>query len=160
MPRSRTEATEGRREAPHPLHVTYGRVAVERETILVSVRFFADDLTDTFRAFARRGDDLVLAPTPEVDAIALRYLATRLGVVANGAPLTPRLAGSSEDGPTWTYRVEYRSTRPIRRLRLCNRLLFETFADQRNLAQVAVFPSGRERTYFFAAGDDVHDIAL
>ncbi len=144
----------------HPLHVTYARAAVEGSTVLVTVRFFKDDLTDALRAFARRGDDLVLAATPDVDAIAQRYLNARFSVVANGAGVAGRVVGSAEASETWTYSLEYRAPRAIRSLRLRNTLLFEVFHDQRNLVKTAVFPSGREDTLFFTEGEDTHTVRL
>ncbi len=155
-----TPSVRGASEAVHPLHMTYGRVAVDGATVLVSVRFFKDDLTDALRDFTRRGDDLTLAVTPELDAIALRYLNAHLGIVANGANLTARLVGSGEAAETWTYRVEYRATQPVRTLRLRNRLLFETFPDQQNVVKTAVFPSGREDTILFLPSEDAHDIRI
>ena len=146
--------------AVHPLHMTYGRVAVDGATVLVSVRFFKDDLTDALRDFTRRGDDLALAVTPELDAIALRYFNARLSVVANGTNLTARLVGSAEAAETWTYRVEYRATQPVRTLRLRNRLLFETFPDQQNVVKTAVFPSGHEDTILFLHDEDTHDVRI
>ena len=144
----------------HPLHVTYARAAVEGSTVLVTVRFFKDDLTDALRTFARRGDDLVLAATPDVDGIAQRYLNARLAVVANGAAVAGRVVGSAEASETWTYSLEYRAARPIWSLRLRNTLLFEVFHDQRNLVKTAVFPSGREQTLFFTDGEDTHTVRL
>ncbi|HYE57610.1 MAG TPA: DUF6702 family protein [Rhodothermales bacterium] len=136
----------------HNVHVSNGRMAVEGTTALAQVRMFKDDLTQALTNLA--GRQIALAATPEVDALATRYINRHLIVNAGGRVLVGRIVGSSEDAEMWAYQVEYQAPTPIRSLILTNRLLFDLFEDQRNLFRVMFFPSERTEAFYFVKGSD------
>lgn len=142
----------------HDVHVSNGRMAVEGNVALVQVRLFKDDLTQALTGLAGRA--VTLAPTPEMDALATRYLNRHLLVNAGGRVLVGRIVGSEEDDDMWAYQVEYRATAPIRSLVLTNTLLFDLYDDQRNLFRVMFFPSEKTEAFYFVRGAERYEIRL
>jgi hypothetical protein len=136
----------------HDVHVSNGRMAVEGTTALAQVRMFKDDLAQALSNLA--GRDITLAATPEVAALATRYINRRLIVNAGGRVLVGRIVGSSEEADMWAYQIEYQAPTPIRSLILTNTLLFDLFDDQRNLFRVMFFPSERTESFYFVKGAD------
>jgi hypothetical protein len=147
--------------APHDLHVAYGDLAVEGSVVAGRLRFFKDDLERALGPFVG-ADALSLAPSPEADALVLRYLRERLVIRVSGAALEPELAASGEDEldrePVWWVLVQYRAASPVLDFTVRNVLLFELFDDQRNVMKFVHFPDETPRTFYFAPGEDEHRV--
>ena len=146
----------GASAAGHDVHVSHTRLVVEGASVVARLRLFHDDLQDAVRRHA--GRPTLALSSPAGDSAFARYLATRVGVTADGTRLVPHLAAAGDDRDTggvpmrW-YLVELRAPRPVRRLALRQTLLHEWFRDQQNLVTVLRMPGERRTTLFFAAGD-------
>lgn len=143
---------------PHDLHIAYADLAVEGAVVAGRIRFFEDDLERAVGPLV--GATAVdLAPGPEADVLVMRYLARGLRLVdGTGVELEPRLVTSGRDEldrePVWWVTVQYRAAQPVVELRVRNTLLFEVFGDQRNIMKFVRFPDERQKTFYFAPGED------
>lgn len=152
---------------PHDLHVCYGNVAVEGRLVVARIRFFKDDLEAALRMHGAPAD-FVLSASPTADALFMDYFGERFSVEVAGRRLAGRLVGSGEDAldrePVWWYAVEFEAPGagppPGAGFRLGNSLLLELFGDQRNVVKVVRFPDEAQRTYAFARGEEVVEVAL
>lgn len=147
--------------ARHDLHVVYGDLAVEGAVVAGRLRFFQDDLERALGPMVG-ATALDLRPGPEADALVLRYLRTRLEIVADGSPLQAELVQSGQDEldrePVWWVVVQFRAKGAPEELRVRNTLLFEVFGDQRNIMKFVRFPDQRQKTFYFAPGEEEHRV--
>lgn len=137
----------------HDFHVSYGRMAVENDVVVMQVRFFQDDLEKALMGHGAP-PTFRLASTPAADSMALAYISPRLRAVAAGDTLAAVITASGEDmsgqEPMWWYLLEYRADAPIQELTLINELLLETFDDQKNIVQLQHFPSEKTWSFYFS----------
>jgi hypothetical protein len=136
----------------HDVHVSYGRVAVEATSITVRIRIFQDDLSRALARHAKR-DTVDLAQKPFADSVAGDYLGQKLIMAADGAPLTGRLVAGGPEQDMWWYLIQYPLAKPIGRLSIASRVLFELFGDQQNLLKVLVAKTGDETALYFVPGE-------
>ncbi len=138
--------------ARHDLHVSYGRVTIERTTVTIRLRMFTDDLS---RALARHhGRDTVdVEARPVADSLAMAYLGRKLLVSADGRPLAGRIAAAGHEDKMWWYLVEYPMAATAATLRIANRIFFELFDDQQNLLKVLPSRYGDETSLYFVPGE-------
>lgn len=135
----------------HDVHLTYGRLVVEGRTLTLRLRLFRDDLT---QALGRSGGaPVALATGARGDSLFTRYVNDRLHVVADGHRLTGVVVASGADELMWWYEVRFDARAAVRTLRLRNGVLFDLFADQRNIVKVVQFPSERQYVLSFATRD-------
>jgi len=148
-------------EPRHDLHVSYGNLGVEGATAILQLRIFKDDLEEALRRFHGR-DSFLLAVSPEVDAIFLRYLAEKFILEVGETTLEGRIVGSGDDEldrePVWWYQVRFDAPEPIQAARITNTVLFEIFDDQSNILRVVDFPQETRRAYYFAPGEETIEI--
>jgi hypothetical protein len=149
------------KEAPHDLHVSYGNLGVEGAVAILQLRIFKNDLEEALRRLDGR-DSFLMAVSPEVDALFLRYLAQRFNLEVGGEVLDGQIVGSGDDEldrePVWWYQVQYTASGPIRAARITNTILFEIFHDQSNVLRVVRFPEETRRAYYFAHGEETIEI--
>lgn len=138
--------------AIHDVHVSYGRVAVEATSVTIRIRMFQDDLSRALARHAKR-DTVDLAAKPFADSVAGSYLGQKLILAADGAPLAGRLVAGGAEQDMWWYLIEYPLAKPIGRLSIASRVLFELFGDQQNLLKVAVAKAGVETSLYFVPGE-------
>lgn len=145
----------------HDFHVSYGRMAVEGSSIAVRFRFFADDLEKTIRAFTA-DDESVITDDPASWVSFDAYLRGAFHLVADGDTLGGAIIGSGEDvmdkEPVRWFLVQYTAAGTIRRVDLVNRLLFDTFDDQKNIVQFRHFPSEKNGSLYFTPDRPVYDL--
>ncbi len=136
----------------HELHVSYGRVTVERTTVTIRLRMFKDDLS---RALARhhRRDTVDVEARAASDALALAYLGQKLLVSADGRPLLGRIAAAGQEDKMWWYLLEYPMAANPAKLSLANRVFFELFEDQQNLLKVLPGAATEEASLYFVPGE-------
>ena len=151
----------GAAPAPHDLHIAYGDMAVEDRFIAGRVRIFKDDLERALGPLVG-ADAVSLAPGTEADALVMAYLREHLHIEAGGEVLPALLLGSGEDEldrePVWWVLVQYEATSPLESFTVRNTLLFEVFGDQRNIFKFVRFPDQESRTYYFAPGEEEHQV--
>lgn len=148
---------------PHDLHVSYGNLGVEGSLAILQLRVFKNDLEEALGRTSRV-EDLVMEVSPEMDALFLEYMKEHFVLEVEGSVLPPVIAGSGYDEldrePVWTYQLRYDARGPIRGARITNTILFEVFADQRNVVRVVKFPEGERRAYYFSPGEDTREITF
>lgn len=137
--------------ARHDLHVSHARVTVDRKSVTIRLRMFADDLS---RALARHhGRDTVDVEARTVaDPLALAYLGQKLLVSADALPLAGRITGAGKEDKMWWYLVEYPMDAKATTLSIANRVFFELFDDQQNLLKVVQVAGGEDASLYFVPG--------
>jgi hypothetical protein len=92
----------------------------------------------------------------------MRYLREHLEIEAGGQVLPALLLESGEDEldrePVWWVLVQYEAPAPPESFVVRNNLLFELFDDQRNIFKFVRFPDQTQRTYYFAPGEEEHEV--
>ena len=145
----------------HDFHVSYGRMAVEGSSIAVRFRFFADDLETTIRVFTS-DDDAVITDDPASWEPFESYLADAFLLIADGDTLGAAIIGSGEDvmnkEPVRWFLLQYTAADTVRAVDLVNRLLFNTFDDQKNIVQFRHFPSGKSGSLYFTHDRPMYDL--
>ncbi len=140
----------------HDVHLTYSRVVLDSTALLWRVRVFRDDLERALRARTTR--PMLAIDTPAGDTAFAAYFNATVQVMANGRRLTGRVleAGRDLDDPgnemRW-YLLELPLAARVHAVSLRVDLLFETFADQRNLVTLLQLPEGSRQSLYFARGD-------
>lgn len=150
-------------DLPHDLHVSYGNLGVEGTTAILQLRVFKDDLAEAIRRM--EGLEAVqLEVSPAMDALSLRYLSGRFILEVEGSALEGQIIGSGEDEldrePVWWYQIRFEAPKPIRSARITNTVLFEIFDDQSNVLRVVRFPEEDRQAFFFAPGEETHEISF
>lgn len=140
----------------HDLHLTYSRVEVSGSRIRWRVRLFRDDLEKTLQAYAHQ--PTLTASSPAADSVFTAYFNAHVRITSLGAPMTGAVieSGRDPDSPEpemWWYLLEVRAPAPIRALAIRVGLLFEHFADQRNVVTLTAESSARRTSLYFAVGD-------
>lgn len=135
----------------HDLHLSYGRMAVEGNTVVCRIRYFTHDLEKTLQAF-HNAPALALAATPEADVHYLAYFNKRFTLTADGTALEAELLASGEEEDAWWYEMQFTAAAPVQALHLTNTLLFDLYDNQRNIFKVMHFPSAATQTLYFTQG--------
>lgn len=142
----------------HDLHLSHTRLVLEGRTVTGRIRVFRDDAEAALgRAMGRTAVRLSEA-APEDSAFA-RYLSGAVELTADGDRLAPRVTRSGRDPESldgaemWWFEVTWQARQPIGVLVMRHRLLFELFADQRNVVAAVRMPGGERRSLYFAASD-------
>jgi len=142
--------------APHKFHVTYSRIAVEGTTVAARVRFFGDDLSEAL-AKAQSIESYQIDASARQDSVFLAYFNSHFVLNDGHSILTGTLMGSGQEmegqEPMWWYVVQFEAESPIERLHITNRLLKESFEDQKNIAQIQHFPSEKTWSLYFVDDD-------
>jgi len=145
----------------HKFHVSYSRVAVEGTTLVSRVRFFKDDL-ETALAAAASSPTFSMEISQKQDSLFLAYFSPLFTLNDGSSFLTGSIIGSGEEfegsQAMWWYLVQYEAQSPIKKLHIVNKLLVETFEDQKNIVQVQHFPSEKTWSLYFV--DDAEDYDL
>ncbi len=134
---------------PHDLHLTYSRIVVDGDRVTCRVRLFKDDLQRALKSVAI--DSLT-------DSLFTAYFNARVVLTSAGATLKARVTASGRDSDTtdpemWWFRLEAVAPQPLATLSLRLGLLFELYADQRNLVTVIKMPGEERRSLYFTASD-------
>ncbi len=148
----------------HDLHIAYGDMAIEGDVVAGRIRMFTNDLEKALGPLVN-ADAMTLDAGPEADALVLRYIREHLVIEVPGATadapavtLDPKLLESGEDEldrePVWWVIVEYRAPRDVGEIHVRNTLLFELFKDQRNIMKFVRFPEQKQKTFYFARGEE------
>jgi hypothetical protein len=142
--------------APHELHETYARIAIEGAVIGGRVRFFKGQIEAALGPLV--GADAVdLRPGAEADVLVLRYLRDHLVLEADGVALDPVILRSGEEEmghhTGWWVALKWEASGPVEELRIRNTLQFELFDDQRNMMRIVQFPGGTPETHYTAIGE-------
>ena len=137
--------------AMHDVHLTYGRLVVEGRTLTLRLRLFRDDLEQALGRLG--GAPVTLATDSRTDALFTRYVNDRVHVAADGHRLTGVVVASGADEQMWWYEVRFDARAAVRTLRVRNGMLFDLYADQRNIVKVVQFPSERQYVLSFATRD-------
>lgn len=140
-----------RAAAPHPVHLSYGRLVVEGRTLTLRLRLFRDDLETALAKF--NGAPVKVVSNGQSDSLFARYFNDRALVAADGERLAGVIVASGEDAEMWWYDVRFTAPRDVRTLRVRNGVLFDVYADQRNVVKVVHFPSERQFALSFAPRD-------
>jgi tetratricopeptide (TPR) repeat protein len=130
-------------EAPHAMHTSLAKVAVEGDTaVRVQLRLFTDDFTVALAAATRGGRPDTLA-----------FVGAGFTLRADGgAPLAWRACEARTEQDMTILCLRARVPRRPARVQVVHRLLLAQFSDQVNIVQVAL--GGGARSLFFTRGAD------
>ena len=142
--------------ALHDIHLTYSRVLIDGGSIFWRVRLFRDDLEKALRTHARAPE--LTTTTPGADSIFAAYFNGEVPVDVNGTRITAKVVESGRDADAtdqdmWWYLLELSAVPPVRTLTVRVGLLFQHFADQRNIVTVLKSPSEERRSMYFVRDD-------
>ena len=135
----------------HPIHMSYGRLVVEGRTVTLRLRMFRDDLEQALGQFG--GAPVTLASDSRTALLFGRYVNDRVFVAADGRRLIGAVVAGGEDELMWWFEVRFDAPATVRALRVGNGILFDRYADQRNIVKVVHFPSERQFALSFTARD-------
>lgn len=146
----------------HEIHLSHTRLVVEGTTVVGRIRLFHDDTEAVLQRLTGRADLRVTAANPQLEAFQ-RYIDSTMTLVAGGTRLRPRVVDAGPDpdvstAPMWWYALEYRAPRAVQGLAIRHVLMFEQFANQRNILTVLTRPGDRRFSLYFAAGDTVQQV--
>ena len=153
---ARTLALVRAPSAAPDIHLTYSRVLIDGGRILWRVRLFRDDLEKALRLRAR--NPTLSTTSPGADSIFADYFNAEVPVAVNGVRLVARVVESGRDNDStdqdmWWYMLELTATPPVRTLAVRVALLFDSFADQRNIVTVLKTPGDERRSLYFVRDD-------
>lgn len=141
----------------HNLHLSHGRMAVERDLIALRVRFFKHDLEDALSQHLKV-TSVTLADDAASDSLFIAYLNDTFAVISNGDSLAPRIVASGEQHDVWWYELRFKSPAQIEILEITNRTLFDLFDNQQNILYITHFPSEERRTLYFVRGAEHYQV--
>ena len=147
----------------HKFHVSYSRIAVEGTTAVTRVRFFKDDLEKAL-ASATANPSYSMEISEKQDSLFLAYFNSRFTLNDGNADLAPALMGSGEElegaEAMWWFLIQYEAPTPIKKLNIVNKLLIESFIDQKNIVQIQHFPSETTWSLYFVEDDLTYSLDL
>lgn len=136
----------------HPLHLSYGRMVLEGNVIVLNVRLFPDDLERALMQF-HGIDALRLRPDPIVDSLFSSYFNARFTLTVADSAIRGVVVESGEGGDMWWYDVLFELESAVKDISFRNDLLFDVFGDQRNITRVLYVPTERHQTFYSVASD-------
>ena len=150
-------------EPAHKFHVTYCRIAVEGTTAVARDRFFKDDLEQTL-ANVTQNPAYSMDVSQKQDSLFLAYFDERFSISDGNAALKGTLLSSGEElegaETMWWVLIQYDASTPIRKVDMVNKLLVETFEDQKNIVQIQHFPSEKTWSLYFVEDDLAYSLKL
>ncbi len=136
----------------HDFHASFAVVerSADASIFEITIRVFADDLESALTA--RAGRPIRIDVTPDIDRLILEYFAASFELKAADGRTKPLgwVGKEARVDSVWVY-VET-PAEALTGLRLRNRVLHESFADQTNLVQVK--DERGQRMLNFRRGDD------
>ena len=146
----------------HEVHLSHTRLVVDGRVVSGRIRLFHDDTEAVLQRFTGRADLRVTASNAQREAFQ-RYIDSTLVVTAGGTRLRPRVVDAGPDpdvstAPMWWYALEYRAPSAVKGLAIRHVLMFEQFANQRNILTVLTRPGDRRFSLYFAAGDTTQQV--
>lgn len=141
----------------HDFHVSKCLVEYNEaeQALQISLHVFVDDLEEALR---QQGHDNLQIGTSKEAEQAERYLAEYLQkhflLELDGRPIQASLLGkelSDDYMAVWCY-LEITGVKSIRKLKLANTILMETFDDQTNMVTVKG-PGGKRSGFLFQSGN-------
>ncbi len=120
----------------HPIHVAVTQVdhADDEKVLQVTHKVFIDDFEKQLEE--RNGEKLLIGLAKEhekCDQYIKAYLDEHFKMQVNGKPVESVWVGKEVEGAAlWIY-IEYPNIKKVKSIALENRILFETFKDQKNL---------------------------
>ncbi len=150
-----------RSETTHDFHVSYGRMAVENNLVVLNIRFFKDDLQEGMQAYT--GDTgFFLDISPQTDSLFTAYFNSHFTLLVSNKVLPASIIGSGEDFESkqdiWWYTLQFVADEKIEAFQLKNVLLVEQFDDQKNIVKVQHFPSEKTYSYSFDEDEQTYEI--
>jgi hypothetical protein len=126
----------------HPFHISVCSInhAAEENSLQITVKIFADDLEEALNqpsAAAASYIDVLNPPDPaQLDAIVHEYLDEHLAFTVNEQAAEPQFLGfEREDLTMWCY-LEITGITDLKKVKVQNTLLLNTFDDQVNIVHV------------------------
>lgn len=151
-------------ESDHEFHVSKCQMtyAEKENSLQISLHMFIDDLEEALRQ--RGKDQLFLCTEKEAkgaDQVLANYLADRLNIEVNKEKVNFDFIGKeiSEDlVAVWCY-VEVKGVIDLKSLGVQNKLLLETFEDQKNIVSIKG-PEGKKGFFLLQNGDDSDEVTF
>ena len=151
-------------EIDHEFHVSKCQITyAEKENSLhISLHVFIDDLEEALR---QRGKDKLFLCTEkeaeDADQYIAAYLTDRLNIEVNQEEVSFDFIGKevSEDlAAVWCY-LEVTGVSELKSLKVQNKLLLETFEDQKNIISIKG-PGGKKGFFLLQNGDDTDEVVF
>lgn len=135
---------------PHPLHLSHARIVLEGAFVVLNVRMFTDDLENALSRF-HGIDGVRMRPDPIIDSLFSEYFDTQFTLAIGSSRMSGALAESGQAEDMWWYNVVYEAPAAVTEISFRNDILFDLFADQRNITRVLHVPTEQQRTYYSVA---------
>ncbi len=135
----------------HPLHVSYCRMVLEDDLVVLNVRIFTDDLENALGLY-HNIQGLKMRPDPEVDSLFTSYFNAKFTLSVGDSILPGVIAESGESDDMWWYIMLYQGWEPINAISFRTELLYDLFDDQRNITRILHTASDKYQMYYSVAG--------
>lgn len=142
----------------HPLHLTFGKLEVDRAVAILDIRIFWDDLQLEVRSHSGNPSAEVRGPSASTDAV-VAYINDRLTFRFDGQGVRGTLVEWDVDGDANRYRLRYELGATPREVQVRHRILLDLYEDQKNVLHVQ-HGGGRERAFYFAHRAEEQTIRL
>jgi len=120
----------------HPIHVAVTQIdhSKDDKALQVTHKLFVDDFENTLKEIYGKSISIGLEEEHEkCDEYIQAYLTAYFKMTVNGKSVAGNWVGKELEGAAvWIY-MEYPDIKRIKSIQLENRILFETFNDQKNL---------------------------
>tara|TARA_B100001245_G_C22875145_1_gene420828 strand:- start:1301 stop:1762 length:462 start_codon:yes stop_codon:yes gene_type:complete len=138
----------------HPYHVSVTEIRYDEEvkSLQITERIFLDDLEEGLRAANNDEKFVIMEDSLQTHEYLAAYFKENFEVGINGANSTYEyLGGEVEDDVIWCY-IEVTDVAELESIQLTNKVLTETFDDQKNLVH---FKIGGEKKSFILSQKEV-----
>ena len=118
----------------HPIHIGVTEVEYKEKSLQIAHKYFVEDFEDeveeTYNVRLQLGTSKELV---DANKYIQKYLTEKFAVTLNGKPIEGKWIGKEVEGEAiWIY-VEYEKIKKIKSIVIENRVLFDSFDDQKNL---------------------------
>ena len=145
----------------HPIHVAVTQIDHDKEdkTLQVAHKVFVDDfekrLEDLYQVNLEMGLEKEHA---DCNQFITKYLNQNFKLTVNGKEVQGNWVGKELEGPAvWIY-IEYPNVKKPKSIKVENRILFETFNDQKNLVHFNY--NGIKRSLILKKEEEVGEVTF
>lgn len=145
----------------HPIHISVTEVGYSKEdkSLQVAHKVFVDDFEDRLEALYQVKLEIGLEKEhKDCNQFIMRYLNDNFSMLVNGKQVKGNWVGKELDGPAvWIY-VEYPNVKKVKSIKVENRILLETFKDQKNLVHFNY--NGDEKSLILEQKEEMGEVSF
>lgn len=145
----------------HPIHVSVTQIDHNKEekTLQVAHKVFVDDFEKRLEDLYNENLEIGLEKEhADCNQFITKYLESHFKMIVNGKQLKGNWVGKELEGPAvWIY-IEYPNVKKVKSIKVENRILFETFNDQKNLVHFNY--NGIKRSLILKKDEEVGEVSF